>query len=614
MLSRTKLIFLPNCSYEDSFILLNITCRKTILPELSFNQQTPNIIGMKLRFLIYSLFIFNLVFAQTRDSQYFHSPVKIPIVLSGNFGELRPNHFHSGIDIRTNGEIGIPVYAAADGYISRIKISPYGFGHAIYINHPNGKTTVYGHLSRFRDDIAAYAKDMQYKDESFAVDFSVPSGKFQVKQGEQIAWSGNSGGSAGPHLHFEIRDTKSEHPLNPLQFGFPIPDDIKPKVLSVMVYPLSDDAHVYGKPQKHLFETVYYGNSYHITRNPTIPVYGKIGFGIQALDYLDGSWSKCGVYQIKLSVDGNPVYTFLMNELSFDQTRYVNSQMDYSFYRQHYKKIQKSWVEPGNKLDNYPQLVNRGIVDLSDGNRHAINYEIKDAYGNTSTLVFNVQSRKEDVDPVQEVGQLIPWDEASDFDAGDLKAHFDAGTFYSSFHMDYEQKSSNNLFYSPLYQLQNDQTPVQKYYDLKIKAENVPIELWNKALIATVSEKSGHKWTVGGKYVNGWVEARVRQLGTFAITVDTIPPTIRPLSIYNHSRLKEQNRIRFKIDDDFSGIDNYIGKIDGEWVLFEYDAKNNLITYTIDKSRLELGKSHDLTLTVTDNKGNKAEYTGTFYR
>ncbi|HKJ43777.1 MAG TPA: M23 family metallopeptidase [Sunxiuqinia sp.] len=569
---------------------------------------------MKFRFLIYFTFIFNLAFAQVNDQQYFQPPVKIPIVLSGNFGELRPNHFHSGIDIRTNGKIGLPIYAAADGYISRIKVSPWGFGHAIYINHPNGTTTVYGHLSLFRKDIAEYVKDRQYKGESFAVDFAVPTDKFKVKQGEQIAWSGNSGGSAGPHLHFEIRNTKSEHPLNPLQFHLPVSDDIKPKVLSVMVYPLSDDAHVYGKPEKRLFETVFYGSSYHIKRDPTILVYGKVGFGIQTLDYLDGSWSKCGVYQIKLSVDGKPVYTFRMDELSFAQTRYVNSQMDYGYYRQHYKKIQRSWVQPGNKLDNYHNLVNRGIVDLSDGKRHAIHYEIKDVYGNTSTLDFRVQSKKEKVTPIAKVGQLIPWNEASDFDGGDLKAHFDDGTFYSSFNMDFKKKSSNNLYSSPLYELENDETPVQKFYTLKIKADQVPIDLWNKALIATVSEKSGHKWSMGGKYKDGWIVAKVRQLGTFAISVDTIAPTIRPLSIYGHSRLREQNRIRFKIEDDFSGIDRYRGEIDGKWVLFEYNPKYDMITYHIDGDRLKLGKNHNLVLTVVDNKGNVAKYEATFYR
>ena len=569
---------------------------------------------MKIRFLISFLFLFHIVFAQVDDSKYFHPPVNIPIVLSGNFGELRPNHFHSGIDIRTEGKTGLPVYAAAKGDISRIKISPYGFGMALYIDHPNGTTTVYGHLLRFRDDIQAYAQQIQYDKESFSVDLNIPKGKFSVEKGDQIALSGNSGGSGGPHLHFEIRNTKTQHPINPLLYQFPVTDNMKPKVLSVMVYPLSDDAHVYGKPSERLFETVYYDGAYHLKSNPTIPVYGNIGFGLQTLDYLNGSWSKCGINEIKLSVDEKTVYTYLMNELSFDETRYINSHIDYAYYREHYKRIQKSWVEPGNKLENYPVLINHGIVDLSDGQRHEVSYEILDTFGNKSILAFQVQSKKEAISRKEETGQLIRYDEPADFNTSGLQAHFDAGTFYSNFHLQYEEKPSNNLYYSPLYQLQNDLMPVQQSYQLKIKADQVPLELWNKAVIAVVNEKSGRKWSLGGKYVNGWITAKIRQLGTFAISIDTIPPTIKPLSIYKHSSLSEQNRIRFKINDDFSGIDNYRGEIDGNWVLFEYDAKNDLITYFIDKDRLQIGRNHELLLTVTDNKGNKSEYKATFYR
>lgn len=569
---------------------------------------------MKIRLLIFLLLLSQLINAQNSNQDYFRSPLNIPIVLAGNFGELRPSHFHSGIDIKTAGHTGLPVFAAAQGDISRIHVSPFGFGLALYIDHPNGMTTVYGHLSKFRKDIQEYVRKNQYKRESFTVDLTVPKGTFMVEKGEQIAWSGNSGGSGGPHLHFEIRDTKSEHPLNPLRFKFKIPDDIKPKILSVMVYPLSDDANVYGKPTKHLIEAVFYDGAYHLKGNPTIPVYGDVGFGIQTVDYLNGSWSKCGVYEIKLAVDEKPIYTFLMNELSFNETRYVNSHMDYSYYRDHYKKIQKSWVEPGNKLNNYPELVNRGIVNLSDGKGHEINYEVDDAYGNKSTLAFNVVSKKVDVPRQEGTGRWIQYDQESDFITQGLEAYFKPGTFYSSFHLDFKVLPENNFYYSPLYHLQDDDTPVQQAYLLKIKANKVPMELWNKALIATVNEKNGRKWAIGGRYVNGWVTAQVRQMGTFTITFDTIPPTIQPLSISRHSRLTNPNSIRFRIKDDFSGIDSYRGEIDGHWVLFEYDAKNNQINYNFDKKRLQLGKNHELALTVTDNKGNKSEYKASFYR
>ena len=569
---------------------------------------------MKIRFLLLSILISHMVFGQINDREYFRSPVDIPILLSGNFGELRSNHFHSGIDIKTNGKTGLPVYAAAQGEISRINISPFGFGLALYVDHPNGRTTVYGHLLNIREDLQAYAKSIQYERESFAVDLNIPKGKFVVEKGEQIALSGNSGGSGGPHLHFEIRDTKSQHPLNPLLYKLPIADKMNPKILSVMVYPLSDDAQVNGKPKESLIETIFYDGTYHLKGDPIIPVYGDIGFGLQTIDYLDGNWSKCGIYEIKLAVDGINIYSFLMNELDFDETRYLNSHIDYGYYRQHNRRLHKSWVEPGNKLSNYPELKNRGIVNLSDGKLHQVNYEIKDVYGNKSTLAFRVQSKKIAIQKQVNTGKLIRFDQNSDFESSNLKAQFKAGTFYSSFHLDYKEKPANNLYFASVFQLHNDQTPVHQAYQLKIKADGVPENLREKALIAVIDEKSSKKWSMGGKYENGWVTAQVRQLGTFTISVDTVAPSIQALSIHTHSSLTEQNRIRFNIKDDFSGISEYRGEIDDQWVLFEYDAKKSLITYQFDKERFQFKNNHTLKLTVIDNKGNKSEYKASFYR
>jgi hypothetical protein len=569
---------------------------------------------MRIRFLTSFLLISSVALTQAPDHEYFRSPVDIPILLSGSFGELRSNHFHSGIDIKTQGKSGLPIYAAASGEVSRIYVSPSGFGLALYLDHPNGKTTVYGHLLSFREDIQAYVRKIQYEQESFAVDLAVPKGTFWIDTGEQIALSGNSGSSGGPHLHFEIRDTESQNPLNPLLFKFPVTDKMKPKILSAAIYPLSDDAHVAGASSERVIETVYYDGAYHLKGNPLILVYGEIGFSLQAIDYLDGDWSKCGIYEIKLAVDGQPVYTFLMNELSFAETRFLNSHIDYSHYRQHYRRLQKSWVDPGNTLNNYPLLVNRGIVNLTDGQPHQISYEIKDTYGNTSKLAFRVLSKQVNFSPAEKPGRLIRHDQQENFETASLQASFMPGTFYADFNLEYDTKPANNLYYSPLYQLHNDHTPVHNSYLLKLKADGLPDSLKAKALIAVIDEKSGKKWSMGGNYEDGWVMARVRQMGTFTISVDTVAPTIHPLSIVNGNRLTEQNRIRFKINDEFSGIATYRGEIDGQWVLFEYDAKNNLISYHFDEERLQFGKNHTLRLLVTDNKGNETNYQATFFR
>jgi len=569
---------------------------------------------MKFQILLFLLLFFETSFAQVPDPDYFSPPLKIPMFLAGNFGELRSGHFHSGIDIKTQGRTGLPVYAAADGEVSRINISPSGFGLALYLDHPNGTTTVYGHLSKLRDDLAVYARSIQYEKQSFRVDISIPKGKFVVKKGDLIAYSGNSGSSGGPHLHFEIRDTRSEKPQNPLLYHFNIQDDLAPKIVSVMFYPLSDEAQVSGKISPQLIETVFYDGAYHLKSNPVVPVYGEIGFGIQTLDYLDGSWSKCGVYEIDLSVDDHPVYTFRMDQLSFDETRYVNSQIDYAYYQHHHRRLHKSWVESGNKLHNYPLLVNQGKVELSDGQLHEVSYRISDAKGNSSKLDFSVLSKQIQVERPKPTGIFVPWNKSFTIQKEGLTADFTEHTFYSGFWLDYREKPSNNLYFSPIFQLHHSDVPVHQSFDLRIRADKLPPRLAGKALIAVIDEQSGQKWAAGGNYSHGWVEANVRQLGSFAVSVDTVAPTIIPLNIQNSKVLTDKTRISFKIRDDFSGIADYTGKIDGHWVLFEYDSKNDLIEYYFDPDRLETGKNHHLELVVGDAKENTRTYEADFYR
>jgi len=569
---------------------------------------------MKIIFLILFILVSQAIFAQKFKKDYFSSPVRIPIYLTGNFGELRPNHFHSGIDIKTEGKTGLPVYAPADGFVSRINVSPSGFGLALYIDHPNGTTTVYGHLSKLREDMQQYIRTIQYQRESFAADVSVPKGKLVVKKNEIIAYTGNSGSSGGPHLHFEIRETASQHPLNPLNFHFSIKDDMKPQILAAMIYPLSADAHVAGKQKPQRIDAVFYQGEFHLKGNPVYSVYGKVGFAIQTLDYLNGSWSKCGVYQITLKIDGNKIYTFRLDELSFNETRYINSHIDYEYYQEHWQKFQKSWLDPGNKLQNYHDMVNHGIVDLSDGELHEVSYEIQDVYGNTSLLSFSVKSREMQIIRPTREGKPVYYNKTSAVSSNDFVAEFDPGTFYRDQLLNFSEAPSNNLYYSNIFKLHNTTIPVHQYFDLKIKPSSLPTALQDKALIVNIDPNNGRKYAQGGSYQNGWVKARVRTLGTFAVSVDTIPPVIQALSIQNKNKLTEANRIRFKISDDLSGIYQYRGEIDGQWVLFEYDAKNSLLEYYFDQDRFQFKQNHKLKLTVTDSKENESVYEAGFYR
>ncbi len=567
------------------------------------------------KLLILILIIFDQrIYSQTIYQYYYSSPLKIPLYLAGNFGELRANHFHTGIDIKTQGRPGLSVYAAAEGDISRISISPSGYGLALYIDHPNGTTTVYGHLSKLRDDLTNYVKSIQYEKKSFNVDISIPKGEFHIEKGELVAFSGNSGSSGGPHLHFEIRDTQTEHPENPLLYNLGIKDDLAPKILSVMIYPLSEGSQVAGGITPRRVETVFYNGSYQLKGNPVISVFGEIGFSIQTQDFLNGSMNRCGIYEVTLKADDKTVYIFRMDQLSFDETRYVNSLMDYSYYQKYHRKMQKSWVEPGNELHNYPLLVNRGLVNFNDGKTHKMSYIVKDAYGNSNKLDFSVISKQIDVKWPDHKGILVQYDKPFYLKEEGIEADFEKGTFYSDFWMDFQETASNNLFFSPIYRIHHDDVPVQKFYKLRIKADKLPEKLRDKALIAIIDEESAHKWSAGGEYENGWIVTKARQLGRFAVTVDTVAPVITPVNIQNRKTLLDKRKISFKITDNFSGIGNYSGTIDDNWVLFEYDAKNNLLEYYFDPERITPGKNHHLKLEVSDVKGNKKIYEADFYR
>lgn len=567
----------------------------------------------------YFVFLFFLVFSFPVVSQehFFSEPVRIPIQLTGSFGELRPDHFHSGIDIRTGGKTGLPVYAAADGYVSRVAVSPTGFGHALYIDHPNGTTTVYGHLERFREPLASWVKELQYQKESFSLYMSPPPGQFRVAQNTLIAWSGNSGSSGGPHLHFEIRDQKTQDPLNPLNFNLPVEDHKAPEILGLAIYPLDQHAHVYFTNRINRYDVVFYDGKYHLKNNPVIPLYGKTGFGLEAMDYLDANWSRCGINFLELRVDGETHVSFALNRFSFAETRYLNSLIDYAYYTTHRKRFYKTWKDPGNKLDFYTLRNNDGSLLFNDNQTHSVELLVKDSYGNTSVLEFTVRSVFKETKPQAEGGfQKFYHNRSNTFEAEGIRLVCPGDAFYTDFEFVYDirYQKEHPAFCSDIHKIHKSTTPVHTSLHLSIKPKSLPAHLQEKALIVAVDEKTGKAGSAGGSYVAPYVTTDIRAFGSYAVAVDTIPPSIKPLSIRNRNTLTEVEQIRFRIDDDLSGIKSYRGTIDGKWVLFEYDAKNRLIGYTFDNERMEFNKNHQLKLVVRDQKNNTSVYEASFFK
>jgi len=562
------------------------------------------------------LFCLLLLLSLTSFSQenYYTIPVKIPLYLSGSFAELRSNHFHSGIDIKTQGTTGLPVHAAAEGYISRISVSPTGFGNALYINHPNGTTTVYGHLLDFGTEIAKYVKDKQYEQKSFRVDLQIPSYLFPVKKDDVIAHSGNSGSSGGPHLHFEIRDTQTEEPLNPLNYNFPVKDNIAPKIFSVLLDPLTKNSNVDSGTAAKSFAVVFYDGKYHIKDNPTIPVWGQIGVAIQTNDYFNDTYNKCGINLLNMSVDGETQFTFQLNRFAFNNSRYINSHILYSEYIDSKRRFIKTWLDPGNKLPIYNNNGSEGIISPDENQVENIEIEIQDTYGNKSVLELKIKGVKKEM-TVAEPENAVPfnYDDDNLFENEKIKLSVPEGALYNNFDFVYSSEPSFPGCYSAYHFIHKKNVPLHTGADLKIKVENLPNHLQTKALLANVDPVTGKFYSAGGKYNEGWMEGKINNFGVYTVVVDTIAPTITALSL-KEGALTEPDRIRFKIADELSGIKTIEGLLDNKWALFEYDPRYNRIIHYFDKERFEFNKEHHLKLTITDYCGNESVYETSFWK
>lgn len=540
----------------------------------------------------------------------FRAPLDIvPPALAGSFGELRPNHFHSGIDYRTNQREGYPVHAIADGYISRLRVQNSGFGLALYINHPNGFTSVYGHLQRFNYKIAQQVKSLQYQKKSYEIDEFPNSLLIPVRKGDIIAYTGNTGSSGGPHLHFEIRDSKTEATINPQLFGFEIPDNIPPVIYSMYVYRLNKESFNEFTPKQY-FQVTGAAGKYNLNKVHTINLSGEVGFGIVATDKHNGASGTNGVYSIELFLDEKPVYTSALEKFKFENSKGINSHIDYPAFVTTKKSIQKSFVDPGNPMMIYSNLVNNGRIDFSDGKIHQLKYIVTDARGNKSTLTFNVQADNKSVinTPEQPSGTLYSYATQNEFNNTSVKVIFPKGTLYNdlNFHYKVLPRPAGNA-YSAVHQIQNSLTPLHTGFELWIKADSSLSKYKQKALIVSTGGSSQ-----GGYFENGYVKAKPRNFGSFYIAIDTIAPVVTPANIINVKNMAGISKMSFKLRDNLSGIKSFNGYIDGKWVLMEFDTKTASLWHTFDD--LTGPGKHTLEIIVSDMKDNNRNYSITFYK
>ncbi|WP_175635299.1 M23 family metallopeptidase [Pedobacter ghigonis] len=573
--------------------------------------KNPILYFSKLTLLFLSAFNFAQAQQIFSSNKYpitdFRQPLDIaPPALAGSFGEIRGNHFHSGIDFRTNQREGYPVYAVADGYISRLRVQNSGFGQALYINHPNGFTTVYGHLQRFAPKIATVVKNLEYEKKSFEIDEFPDATLIPVHKGDIIAWSGNRGSSGGPHLHFEIRDTKTEETINPQFFGIIIPDNIPPVIHGLYVYRLNGKTFNEFTPKQAIGIT---GAGGQYKTSAPVSLTGEVGFGIVVTDRHNGLSGTNGVYSIQLELDGKKVYTSALERFAFEDSKAINSHIDYPTYINTKRSIQKSFVDPGNPLKIYSGLVNSGRINFNDGAAHQLRYIITDSKGNSSVLPFTINSGTAPVAaPTVPAGIIYPYNKVNEFNNEDVKVIFPMGTLYNDLNFSYKKlpKPAGNAW-SAIHQIHNRYTPLHIGFDLWIKADNLPENLRSKALIVNTNGSSQ-----GGSFDNGFVKATPKNFGSFYIATDTIAPRIVPVNIGEGRNMAGLSKMTFKISDNLSGIKSFNGYIDGKWVLMEFDAKTATLWHSFDE-RTSAGK-HSLELVVTDMKENTRRYSVGFSR
>lgn len=558
-------------------------------------MKKRDILSFKKRLMILSVPFFVFLFlcdASAQQGVSFIYPLDVPLSLSGNYGELRGNHFHGGIDFRVGGVVGAPIKATADGYVSKITVSPTGYGNALYITHPNGYVSVHGHLHKFADHIQKFVREYQYEKESFAVTIELGPDKFPIKQGEKVAYAGNTGSSGGPHLHFEIRDEENL-PLDLLDRDFvKAVDNMPPVINRVEFFGYSD---VCGVPQ-----CVKIARS----KEGAIRVPQNFYVAIDAVDKMAGTGAKLAVNEYKVYLDGAIKYELIVGEVPFGEGRYINSLIEYSLKSRTGKSFIKTYVEPGNMLEYKLWYENDGIMTLDDTLAHKLKIVVSDYKGNSSAKTYVVK-RDDRVMPVDTSaaaeGAYMAWYLANVYEKDGMKITVPAASLYRSVYLKVDTLASRVSPYSPVWRIHTPEIPLHTPAAVSVKYEG-PEELADKALLASV-RRDGSLSGAGGNVEEGMLVAKLHAFGNYTVAIDTVAPSVTPN--FKNGAVLQGSKVSFVIRDRLSGLKNYRVEIDGHWVLAEFDAKNARLSVPLADARIKRGIMHSLKIVVTDNKGNE---------
>lgn len=531
-------------------------------------------------------------YSQEKPQAVFVPPFDFPLTLSGNFGEIRANHFHGGLDFKTGGEIGKPVRALADGYISRIRVT-HGSGYVLDVVYNNGYSTINRHLNGFLPPIAQRVEDLQYKQENYEVEIIPTPDEYPVKAGRQIAWSGNTGYSFGPHLHLDVFETVSGDYIDPMPFFLNrIKDTTAPKTEGLMLFPQPGRGVVEGSCNNKTF-----------LPNSVRPVeaWGVVGAGIKAYDYMNGVSNRYGVHTVVLTVDGKEVFRSTVDRYSQEENRMINSWT--------YGQYMKSFIDPGNTLRLLKASNdNRGLVTIDEEREYRFVYTLSDAFGNTSHARFKVRGKRQPIEPIQyREKYLFAWDKTNFLQEPGLTLVVPKGVLYDNVALNYEVKADSGAL-AFTYQLHDKTVPMHSSCELRIGLRRKPVADTTKYYVARVTSKglSG----VGGRYEDGFMKTGIRELGTYTVAIDTVPPIVAPVSPNTWART---GKIVYTIKDNATGIRSYRGTIDGKYAIFgRPNLTRSQYVCELAPKHIKKGGKHLVEMTVTDDCGNQSVVSNTF--
>ncbi len=538
-------------------------------------------------------------------ADYFESPLEIPLVLAGTFGELRSNHFHSGLDIKTQRKQGLKVLAAADGSVSRIKIAHYGYGKALYLTHPNGYVTVYAHLQKFGPAIEAYIKKQQYKKESFEIELFPNSDLLKVAQGEVIGYSGNTGSSGGPHLHYEIRD-KNSRPMNPLLFGIDILDSKRPTVSRVIAYPLDENSAINQSSNPLELRLTQQADGSFLAES--IQAQGRIGIGISTIDQQDLAVNKNGIYSIQTTLNGNTNFEVQMDKFSFAETRYLNRMIDYAYFQRKKSRVQKLFIEENNPLSIYKNVQDNGELFIEDGLSYEYNIEVNDYKNNTTRISIPILGKTDSIKMLKEnvsTDHYVYANQNFTYEEGKFHVYIPKGALYEDAFLDLNV-SGDALT------LHNKEIPLHKNAVISYDISEYLPEDREKLYLGILNYKDEVYYS-GARIKDDKLSCSTRNLGTYSIGLDKAPPKINPQNFNDGKWMSKYRYLKFKIEDDKSGIKGYRATVNGKFILMEYDYKTKSLVHDFNDNTVT-DTENNLKIIVTDNVGNSSTFESTFFR